>query len=50
MPVLSTDDERYEFTVESADDHNIRILVEDPTTNISSEKQISVSVNRDSII
>jgi hypothetical protein len=50
VPVLSSDNRNFEFTINSPNEQNVKIIVEDPSTNAKTEKSFSIYVNRDSII
>jgi hypothetical protein len=50
VPVLSSDNRSFEFTINSPEEQNVKIIVEDTSTNAKTEKNFSVYVNRDSII
>jgi len=50
LPVLSTDNKTFEFTIDSPNEHTVEILVEDSSTNAKTVETFSIYVNRDSII
>ncbi|MDD3262729.1 MAG: PKD domain-containing protein [Candidatus Absconditabacteria bacterium] len=50
LPILSTDNKNFEFTIDSPNEHIVEILVEDSSTNAKTVETFSIYVNRDSII
>jgi hypothetical protein len=50
IAILSTDNKLFETTISNPDDHEIKIVVEDKSTQAKSEKIINVKTKRDNII